>query len=137
MDELLKELKFGHLAMIEQMDQINQVIHHYPDAKPKLRCLQTILLSHFERQKQKFYQRLTENYLPDEEKIKNIQFLEQDIKILKVKMLVFYDEHPADMGDLRPKGFVRDFQMFSGDLTGRIQDERKYLFPLIEAYPCK
>lgn len=135
--EVLNELSFGHLAIIEQIDLINQVIHHYPDVKSELRCLQTILLSHFEKQKQKFYQSLTEHYGADKEKIRNIQFLEQDIKNLKVKMLVFYDEHPADMGDLRPKGFGRDFQMFSSDLTGRIQDERKYLFPLIEAYQGK
>ena len=137
MDKLLQELKIGHIAMIEQIDQIHQVIRHYPDVKPKLRELQTILFNHFEKQKQKFYQLLTEYFLSDQEKSKNIQFLEQDIKNLKVKTLIFYDEHPADMGDIRPKAFIRDFQVFSGDLTGRMYDERKYLFPLIEAYPTK
>lgn len=133
----MQELKMGHLAMIEQIDQIHQVIHHYPDVKPKLRGLQTILLNHFEKQKQKFYQLLMEHFLSNQEKSKNIQFLEQDIKNLKVKTLIFYDEHPADMGDIRPKAFMLDFQVFSGDLTGRMYDERKYLFPLIEAYQCE
>lgn len=132
MDSLVVQLKENHLALIEYIDQVHQNIRHYPDAKPKLKQLEIALLSHFEKQKKDFYSSLKEFCALSREKFKLLEFLETDLKDLKIKLLIFSDEHPAGMGDVRPKRIVQDFEQFSQEIIGRIHHERKYLLPILE-----
>ncbi len=132
MNKRLESFKESHLAIVEQMDQIHHSIRSYNEAKPKLQILQSILLNHFVIQKQNLYDQLEEAYASDREKSKLIEFLKTDLKDLKIKILLFFDDHPADLSDQKPKHVVQDFDRLASDVLGRIHHEKKYLFPMLE-----
>ena len=129
---LLKELEAGHKAILENLDQIQYSTHNYPEAKPKLRALQEILLSHFSKQNVKVLNELVDSFKGDREADKMLEFLKVDLKDMGIKTLIFFDEHRADMVDVKPGRFPQDFFQFAQDLKVRINIEHEYLFPLLE-----
>lgn len=124
-------LKMGQVDILHRLGVIETCLRSYREAKPLLRELQPKLLAHFEEQKDSLYDQLKSIYKDDREKQKMIEFLIHDLKNIKINMLVFFDAHPADMGDIRPKNFIFDFQVFSSQLLARLKTEEDFLMPLL------
>ncbi|MDP8213270.1 MAG: hypothetical protein P9X22_08305 [Candidatus Zapsychrus exili] len=130
---LILELRNGQELILDALKEISPAIRSYKNVKPKLRDLEKILLDHFERQNRQTFDVL--------EKVVNIggqigsdaKFLLQDFKEIKVKTLIFIEDHPADMGDINPKNFVSDFRDFSSSLALRIEVEKSLLIPILES----
>ena len=129
---LLTQLKFGHQAIIFSLDDLQQVVRSYNQAKPKLRALQNTLLDHFSLMKNDLYDFLRAQLQNDSQALKTIEFLDFDIKDIKIKTLVFFDEFPADMGDVHPVNFPKKFSDYTHELAAHLRTERQKLFPLLE-----
>lgn len=131
-EEIFSKLQLGQQAIIDDMDQIQTSIQNYNEVKPKLRMLYDHLFLHFSYQNNELLVALKAHVLEDRQKSKILDFLEQDIKEAKVRLLAFVDEFPADMGDIRPISFPKKFTDFSRDIMMRMQMERQYLFPFFK-----
>ena len=127
----ITNLKVSQHGLIISVDEIQQSRAAYFEIKNLLRDLQKKLFSHFALQDQDFYKELSETFAQDREKSKLIEFLIHDLKDIKVNMLIFFDQHPADMGDVREVNFRRDFADFAHRLTARLASERDCLMPLL------
>jgi hypothetical protein len=131
MDKLSGKISESHAGILSVLDLIHQNIRSYPAVKPHLRLLQSLLFNHFEKQSKSLYERLLTFHSNDREKSKLLEFLAHDLKEFKIKTLVFFDAHSADMSDLKPKGIVHEFGEFSQFIIGRIHHEKKYLITMI------
>ena len=131
-DDLTKQFKVAHQSILTTIDQINQNIRSYLKAKPFIRELQTKLLAHFEQQNDSLYDSLIKFYDHDRPSMKTIEFLRYDLKDIKVKLLVFFDRHSGEMGDVHGKSFPKDFSEFSENILGRIKIEEDFLLPLFK-----
>jgi len=130
--ELITNIKFAHISLLDSIDQIKQTIRSYEVTKPKLRNLQEKLFAHFTQQKSDLYDQLTDSLKGDRHKTKMVEFLIVNLKDLKIRTVEFYDLHPADVLDLRPKNFPVDFLDFSGEIMARVKSEEDYLLPYLE-----
>ena len=93
------------------------------------------ILQHLARQDKTMMDRLVEFYRDDRAASKMLEFLIHDLKDLKVKYLVFYDLHSAELTGGRPRSFPLDFTEFAKGILSRITIEEDYLFPLLEKLP--
>ena len=132
---LITGLKVSHQMLIEAISQIQLCLRSYAQTKPKLRDFYNVLLNHFSCQDHKFYDRLALHYVDDRQSTKMLEFIIHDFKDLKVRYLVFYDLHSAEMTGGHPRSFPIDFTEFSTHVLGRIKVEEDYLFPLLEKLP--
>ena len=124
--------KSGHQEIVGIIAQMQSALRSYPEAKPSIRKMNEILLAHLGRQDNIFFDKLNSFYQSDRQAIKMIEFLIHDLKDMKIKFLIFFDEYSGEMADRGSKNFPRDFTQFSSDVLGRIKIEEEYLFPLLE-----
>ena len=129
---LIAELKTGHELILGLIHQLQALSHNYVLAKPLLRQLYDVLLNHFEKQNRHLVGFLDNRIAQKKQDSPLAQFLSQDLKEIKIKLWFFIDEHPADMGDIHPKNFLRDFKDFSLSVLSRIKTEQEQLIPVIE-----
>ncbi len=130
---LIKDnLKMGHIAILDNLDEIQVKVRVYTQAKPKLQELQGKLLAHFGQQNKIFFELLAENFAENRPKAKKVEFLDIDLKDVKIKTLLFFDEFPADMADNHPVNFPKRFMDFAHMVIARIKMEEDYLIPLLE-----
>jgi len=132
LSNLAKSITEGHAAIIESIDQLQAVSRSYNTAKPKIREMNHRLTAHLSRQNAVFFDRLRTRYQADRPALKIIEFLAHDIKAMKVKHLVFFDQHSGDMGDMSGRTFPKDFYDFYREVLTRIRIEEEYLLPLVE-----
>lgn len=125
----------GHEQLVQNICDIQAVVREYPLAKPKLMQLYNLLIEHLSRQDQEFYQRLQTANGDDRAVIKMLDFLVHDLKELKIAYLTFMDKHTAEVTDIQPHGFPKDFSDFSQLILTRIKIEEEYLFPLLDKLP--
>lgn len=111
---------------------VQQVIRFYPQARLKLRELRDILAAHLSRQDRELFRQLSDYYAGDRKNIKMLEFLEHDLKDIKIEYLGFLDKHDGDSGNRRAWSFPRDFTDFTRTVMTRIQVEEEYLLPLLE-----
>lgn len=138
--EILRTLRQNHLTILHTIDDITKTTtsgqvftrKDYLTARPGLRDLQNSILNHLQKQNDSFYHDLESSDLLSSEEQKNIRFLKEDLRGFKVKTLLFFDEHPADMGDVNPKNFKRDFSDYLQELMARVRHEEEFLMPIIE-----
>ncbi|OGX24539.1 MAG: hypothetical protein A3D10_08280 [Omnitrophica WOR_2 bacterium RIFCSPHIGHO2_02_FULL_48_11] len=107
----------------------------YNQAKPILRGLHEQLLNYFARQDQKILDQLYSFYIDDRSSYKLVEFLEHDLKDIKIKLLIFYDKHTGEVADMNARSFPLDFQKFLQEIINRMNVEEEYLFPLLEKLP--
>jgi hypothetical protein len=132
---IIQGLKVSHQMLVESILQIQLSLRAYNQAKPKLRDLYKTLQNHFGREDAGFYDRLSLYYADDRQSTKMLEFLVHDLKDLKIRYLVFYDLHSAEMSGGHPRTFPLDFTEFSQSILSRIKMEEDYLFPLLEKMP--
>lgn len=130
--EILSEIRSNHLFLLDSLEKVEGVLHQYSQAKPLLRELEQRLLKHLGLQNAAFYDELLRRAIPASQDQKIIHSLKQDVIDLKVQFLTFFDDHPADMGDIRPRNVIQHFQVLSNNIMARIKMEREYLCPLLE-----
>ena len=129
---LMIGFRLSHQALTDSIAQIQLSLRSYGQAKPKLREFYSNLQSHFARQDQKLYDRLSSYYVGDRPTIKMLEFLTHDLRDLKVKYLIFSDQHTGEMGPGHPRSFPVEFTEFANHILARIKVEEDYLFPLLE-----
>ena len=129
---LITRLKLSHQMLTDLISQIQLLLRSYNQAKPKLRELYKNLQDHFGIQDTKFYERLSLHFVDDRESAKMLEFLLHDLKDFKIKYLVFYDQHPAEMIGGHPRMFPLEFTEFAKNILSRITMEEDYLFSLLE-----
>lgn len=132
--DLIYQFKTAHQSIQVTIDQINSSIRSYNQAKPKIRDLHIKLLAHFGKQNDALFNPLAEFYADHRSSAKMIEFLRYDLKDVKVKLLIFFDRHSGEMGDVHHRTFPKDFIEFSKVLTGRIKIEEDFLLPLLEGF---
>src|SRR3989344_6335877 len=132
---LVKSLRLGHNSLLHTIEQLQQVARSYNQAKPILRGLHEQLLNYFARQDQKILDQLYSFYIDDRSSYKLVEFLEHDLKDIKIKLLIFYDKHTGEVADMNARSFPLDFQKFFQEIINRMNVEEEYLFPLLEKLP--
>lgn len=130
--DLIADFKTGHQAIIEAIDSIQASLRSYREVKPRIRAMQKILLDHFGRENNEFYERLRAFYSSDRQATKMIEFLAYDLKDAKIKFLTFFDKYSGEMGDMGSRNFPRDFMDFTSTIIARINVEEDQLLPLLE-----
>jgi len=125
-------IKIGQEAILLSLQQIQMDVRRYNVVKPVVRKLQEQLFSHFGHQNKEFFNQLREFFKEDQGKEKYIEFLEFNLKEIKVTTLLFYDQFPGGMADIHPVNFPKHFMDFSQELSMRIGFEKEYLFPLLD-----
>ena len=85
------------------------------------------------KQDKDFYKGLRDWLSASNKSFSMVEFLEYDIKDLKIKLFVFYDRflHVHHAG--RYQAVLRDWHELADAVQVHLQVERKYLFPLLEA----
>ena len=134
---LTESFRSSHHLLLESIDQVYQVIRSYPQAKPRLRELGKVILVHLGRQNKTMLDRLVAHHQANRPTSKILEFLIHNLKDIKVKYLLFFDQHSGEPGDVNARNFSRDFQEFAGELINRIKMEEEYLFPLLEDLPAE
>ncbi len=138
---VIAKLKMAHEAIILALDDIHKhfpsqrqlTVAAYNQVKPYVRHLQESLLGCFQLQKDTLFTHLSSFYSADRENMKMIEFLREDLKNVKIQSLIFFETHPADMGDLGGANFHSDFMNLSDLLAARIKSEQTYLLPLLKS----
>lgn len=130
----LSNIQFSHIALLDSLQDIRFFVRNYQQVKPKLLDLQEKMFRHFNLQPADLYTALNEFNVGRREDLKILEFLDVDLKDLKVKTLVFFDQHRADQLDNKPGNFIADFNAFAAAVTARIKAEEKYLIPLIQNF---
>jgi len=131
-EQLVSNFKSGHRDLLLAINEVQESLRSYPKAKPRLRDFHEILVSHFGRQDEALYDRLHLSFIGDRSKEKIIEFLSHDLKEVKIKCLLFYDQHSGELADNNYRNFARDFQQFLDSVVARVKVEEEYLFPLLE-----
>src|SRR5437867_2916883 len=120
-DETIRKFRSAHRSILDSIDQIRSHLRNYPQAKPLLRDLHQKLLAHFSQQNESFFGPLKEYFRLQRENAKMIESLEFDVKEIKIKLLVFYDQHSGEFADNNSRSFPVDFADFSGLIMGRLK----------------
>ena len=137
--EPFRTLKQNHIALLGLIDDILGGVSgsleltrkQYLGLKPQWRLFQNVLFNHYSVQNKEFYDYLKQN-CSDPTEVKKIEFLIEDLKDSKIAALLFFDQHPSDMGDINPKDFKSGFYIFASRIKSRISAERDLLLPLLE-----
>lgn len=133
--QLVENFSSAHATILNSIDQIFLVCRSYSQVKPLLRALHEKVLAHLGRQDKVFIAKLTEAAGDNREAAKMLEFLVYDLKNIKIKYLIFYDNHSGEMADINARTFPKDFQEFSDELITRIKMEEEYLFPFLKKLP--
>ena len=136
-EKFLQDLISSHRQVLEAMHEISPHAMPYYEVKKKLIVLYEEIFQYLSLQKSDRFERLREALVGEPDKLKIVNFLENDLKELRITMYWFSDEHRADMGDMNPKNFIRDFQELSQSLVGRIKREEELLLPLLSGLQKK
>jgi hypothetical protein len=139
--EIIRSLRQNQATLLQTIDDISRAISishiidrkNYLSLRPKFNFLQSAIFNHFQIQNEALYQMLERQATEDEDK-SALRFLIQDLKELKIMTLMLVEEHPADMGDVTPKNFKRDFTDYIHAFTLRLSQEEKLLVPLLEKF---
>lgn len=128
---LVSWFRRSHEQLVAAICDVQVCQREYAQAKPKLSVLYTLLLEHLAKQDKEFFQRVTASLADDRPAGKTLEFLEHDLKELKIAYLTFMDKHSAELADQHPNSFIKDFSNFSQTILARIKVEEEYLLPLL------
>lgn len=123
-----------HEQMLELFDQIKKGQRNYLSVKAQLRELQDKVLEHISLQNTILAEVLQNPVHAGVIDAKLLEFLQIDLRDIKIETLVFFDEHPADMGDVRPGNFSGDFAHYAQRMTERIKTEKEYVLPALKKF---
>lgn len=127
----VNSFRLSHEAILDVVSQLQALTRSYFQAKPLLVDLRERLLAYFNRQDQEFYQTLRNFFAEDRPALKILEFLELDLKDVKIQYLIFFEKHSGEMGDVNSRNFVKDFREFSNVLLARVKTEENHLLPLL------
>lgn len=117
--KLKDALRSGHSLILHQIDQC-KMDRKFSSVAEQYRNLEQIIIAHTALQTSDFYKSLFNHLNKEKLQVKVLEYLEYDLKVLKIKLLEFI-ETPA-----------KTFTELSNDLSARVTIEQEYLFPLIE-----
>ena len=127
----VNSFRLSHEAILDVVSQLQALTRSYLQAKPLLLDLRERLLAYFNRQDQEFYQNLRNFFAEDRPAVKILEFLELDLKDVKIQYLIFFEKHSGEMGDVNSRNFVKDYREFSNVLLARVKTEENHLLPLL------
>ena len=124
-------LRQGHQALKECIVAVQTVVRSYPEARPALHALETVLITHWERQTQQVFTDLSRFFQESRQDIKMLEFLLHDLKDMKIKTLVFYDQYSGALPIQEAHSLRKNFHRFTEDILNRIRIEEEYFLPLL------
>ncbi len=133
--EQVNSFRMRHQSIAANLAQVEIVARSYVEAKPRLRALRQQMLNHLGQQNKDFFSALYEYYADNREATKALEFLEHDVKDMKVRHLLFFEKHSGEMGDVSAVQFPRDLASFAKEVLTRLQMEEEYLIPLLSDLP--
>jgi len=135
--EYLKILGRAHHAVLLSVSQIQSVVRSYSSARALLGGLGEQLLAFLGVEDEEFFRSLRDLLSEDRPALKMLEFLELDLKDLKIKYLVFYDRYTNIPTGNEDRIFLRDYREFSAAIVARVNLESEYLFPLLQRVAAK
>ena len=130
--EAISRFKMRHQTIVDLLDQIQVLSRSYFQAKPKIRELRERLLAHLSHKDDEFFDHIRLSYKGDRHSVKLIEFLAHDLKDIKIKYLVFFEQYSGELADIGSRNFPGELIRFSREVLGRIKIEEEYLFPLLQ-----
>ncbi len=131
-DDRIRQFRLTHQSIVDTIDRLQATLRNYNQAKPILRELFYKLSAYLGSQDSAFFTSLKECSSDDRETVKMIDFLQFDLKEMKIRLLQFHDSHSGDLEDSHARNFPGDFAEFAGHVVHRIKTEEEFLFPLLE-----
>jgi UDP-N-acetylmuramyl pentapeptide synthase len=119
-------------AVSHALDEARMVVRNQAAVRAKAEILYGWLLQYVAHQDDEFYRSLRLRYQTNPSAVKIIDFFEEDLKNLKVKLYHFEERHLTGRLDGAGK-WTADFIELSQAITGRLQMEHAQLFPLLAA----
>ena len=133
----MKTFKTAHHAIVDGVSQVQLFLRSYKEARAKLNVVEELLLNHFGRQDEKFFNDLMGFYQSDRQRLKMLEFLSVDLKDIKIQYLTFCDRYWGEWSDIKMRNFPKDFTDFTALILQRVRIEEEYLFPLLENCKAK
>ena len=130
-DDTLSRFRKSHVELLGACEDVAGFARQYEKAKPAIHRLRDILFQHFTLQKSDLFETLRLSDDLNREEARMLESLQVDLRNLKITAIEFFDQYPADMGDIHPVAFPSRFQQFFHDIQARINLEEQYLIPLI------
>ena len=134
-EDLISSIKEAHMELVIYIDQIQPLLRAYFQVKPRVRDMHIKLLAHLGRQNEMMFDELRFFYADDRPSLKIVEFLVHDLKDIKIKYLIYMEQHSGELADINAKSFPLDFTHISNEILARIKMEEEYLIPLLEKLP--
>ncbi|MCD4781909.1 MAG: hypothetical protein K8S27_15390 [Candidatus Omnitrophica bacterium] len=129
--DIISLIKRNHQFILNVQVQIAESGKDYQASRLFLREYYQVLFDHFALQRTSFYQQLI--FLsPDDKFKKEIIFLEENAKVVKVRLLSFSDRFSADWGVKKEPTFRVDFLSFARMMRERVEFENEILLALLD-----
>jgi len=134
-EDVISRFKVRHQSIVNTIDHVQAVSRSYMEAKPRIRDFNDKLLHHLSSQNDEFFDELRHCHQADRQALKMIEFLEKDLRDVKVKYLIFSEKHSGEMADTNARTFPANLSHFAVEIINRIKIEEEYLLPLLKKIP--
>lgn len=124
-------LRLSHEAILNSLLSVQAVSRSYLQAKPALFEFNERIRAYLEKQDSEMYERLRAIFAQDREALKMLEFLEHDLRDLKVQFLIFSEKHTGDLANQSGRNFIKEFKGFADAVIARVKVEESYLVPLL------
>ncbi len=90
--------------------------------------------AHFSLQSKELFDALKVFFVEDRESLKKIEFLENDLKSIKVAAWTFFEEYSGELKIFKGGNFHKDLNILRTELVDRIRSEKQFLIPLLDQF---
>jgi hypothetical protein len=127
----LKALKTSHQQLLLDINRLLDVLRDYPKALSILSDFEKVFTEYLRLQDSRLYDVLRQYYRMDREALKMLEFLEQDLKDIKIEFWNFLEGCSPHANAVAVRNFPKRFSDLSKKVISRIAIEEEYLFPLL------
>jgi len=98
----------AHREIVSSIDQVQCVIRSFNKSRSKLKDFAGVLSAHLKRQDEVF-DRLKDLYKEDRQASKMLEFLEVNLREIRIHLLTFMDQYLFEPGGTVERTFAKDF----------------------------
>lgn len=118
-------------SILATLEQIYQKARAYPHGRQELAELEEKLLGHLQHQSGRLIPGLRKHYQDNREVQKRLEFLEYQIRELKILLSVFVDKYRENFSAVAARNFPIDLAELRKKIVSQLQAEEEYLIPLL------
>lgn len=131
-EEFRKEFFLTQELTIDALAQAKMLLNSPKAAVEKIKNFCDRATRHVSLQSEGFYRVLRAHHQDNSSALKKIDFFENDLKELRVKLFVFTEKYFSDQPVRRERLFVSDFNAIAKDVLERISVENSQLCSLMD-----